>query len=111
MSVQTCAVLGVLCRNAANVCRMAQTTERFLRISLRNVLLQKCGKADFTAFEVCSEATLQRYHGIFANEISVARENHLGLMLGFGNKLQTFNDPRLLVRGLAAAPAAWSTGC
>jgi hypothetical protein len=84
---------------------MAQTTERFLRISLRAVLLQKCGKPEFHDFEVCSEATLQRYHGIFANEIEVARTNHLGLMLGFGSTLQTFNDPRLLVRALAAIHA------
>jgi hypothetical protein len=79
---------------------MAKTTDRFLRISLRNNILVKCSRPEFAAYPVCSEKSIKRYYGLYKTEIEVGRTNHQGLLLGF-QQLKTFRDPRLLVRNAA----------
>jgi hypothetical protein len=89
--------LRALCRNAYYVGTMAKATDRFQRTSMRANYLYRCSLPEFAGFEVCSKEDIKRGLEVTQKNIDHSHYYHHQLFLG-SNKLETFKDPRLLVR-------------
>ena len=87
----------VACRNAYYVGTMAKATDMFQRTAMRANYLYTCSLPEFAAFEVCAPKEIARGLTLTVKNVVLAESYHQQLFLGT-TKLETFKDPRLLVR-------------